>query len=171
MKAGPVLLSFILSVGGALGQAPASPAATPKPTPASETLTTTAKEMVADKANFTNVLNQAKSTMDASGKQLSDALNAKLKALQEKLKADKKYSGEMAEIDTLQKQVATFQSTAEQKFQQQTGPIQQKIATDNAVIQGMVPVVRKENGWPDTASFDVETQTWKGTAEKVEPKK
>lgn len=145
-------------------------AQTPKPTPASETLTTTAKEMVADKANFTNVLNQSRSTMDASSKQLTEALNAKLKDLQAKLKEDKKYAGALAEIETMQKQVATLQSTSEQKFQQQTSPIQQKIATDNAVINGMVPVVRKENGWPDTATFDVETQTWKDTAAKLDKK-
>ena len=145
---------------------------TPKPSPASDTLVQTAKDMAAEKASFETIRNQARSTVDASAKQLQDQLKAKTDALMTELKADKKYSGKLAEIDTITKQMSSLNAGANDKFQKDTAPIQQKIATDNAVIGGLIPIVRKESGFPDTTTFDVDTQKWKDApASNVVPKK
>ena len=38
--------------------------------------------------------------------------------------------------------------------------MQQAMATDNALINGLLPIVRKENGFDDKATYDSKTQTW-----------
>lgn len=169
MKMRGILVVFVMALCEIAGaQSP-----TVKPTPASETLVKTAKEMATNKVNFQNALNQARTTLDASVKQLQEEVNAKTKAVYDELKADKKYKDKMAEVDTLQKQLAGLNSTQNTKFQTETMPIQQTISKDSALVDGLIPIVRKENDFPDSATFDPETQTWKGTDKKseVEPKK
>ena len=49
---------------------------------------------------------------------------------------------------------------AQQAYQAQTNPAQQNVSKDNALIQGLEPIVKKENSLPDTASFDQQKQEW-----------
>jgi hypothetical protein len=133
---------------------------TVKPSPANDALILAAKEMTDEQKAFDAALQQARSTLDASQKALGTQLQDAQKDLNEKLKADKKYAPILANIDTLQKQLADLQNQAQQKFGQASAPISNKIATDKALIDGLVPVVRKENGIPDTTTFDPATQKW-----------
>lgn len=154
---------LLVAGGVALAQA-TSPAPSVKSTPASETLMRTAKELAAEKVNFQNVLNQARSTADASSKQLMDQFQAKSKDLQDKIRVDKKYGPMLIEVEAIQKQLNSLQQDQQDKFQKATGPIQQKIASDNVLIQGLVPIVKKESGFDDAATFDIDTQTWKNAS-------
>lgn len=158
-----ILVVFVM----ALCEIGAAQSPTPKPSPALDSLVSTAKEVAQEKKSFQTILDQARSIIDSSAKQLSDQLSLKNKELLEELKKDKKFGPKLAELETIQKQMSSLSDGQNKKFQAETGPIQQKISVDNAVVGGFVPVVRKENGWSDDTIFDVETQTWK----KPEPKK
>lgn len=170
------LALYAFSVYGMSQPPPPPPATTPAPivkqTPASDTLVQTAKDMAAEKSSFDTIRNQARSTVDASSKQLQDALKAKTDAMMTQLKADKKYAVQLAEIDTITKQMSDMSRGANDKFQKDTSPIQQKIATDNALIGGLIPIVKKENGFPDSTTFNVDTQKWEDkTTTKATPTK
>ena len=103
---------------------------------------------------------QARSAFDMSVKSLNDSLSAKTKDLMDELKSDKKYAPKLKEIETIQQQQKDAISEAQKKFNASAGPLQQKVATDQALIDGLVPVVRKESGLPPTAKFDAKTQEW-----------
>lgn len=164
------LASLILvGVEGALAQqAPPAPAI--KPSPASDTLTQTAKQVATDKAELQNKYNQARSAMDSSAKQLQAEHDAAVKALREKLKADKKYTADVTRIDAIQSQMEGLNHTVQDHFMKEATPLQAKIADETAVVNGLVPVVRKESALDDTMTFDIDTQTWK-TAATPTPKK
>lgn len=141
-------------------------AQTVKSSPASDALNHAAKDAVTEQQSFDVMLNQAKSSADASNKALQSKLGELNKALLDQLKADKKYKSQLEEIDTVQKQLQTLNQTATQKFQQEAGPIQNAIGRDKALIEGLIPIVRKENDLPDTATYDQSTQKWTTPAAK-----
>jgi len=138
---------------------------TVKSSPASDALVTASKEMTEGQKSFDTALQQARSGLEINQKSLSDQLQTVQKDLSDKLKADKKYAPILADIDRLQKQLAGLQNDAQQKFVQASAPISNKIATDKALIDGLIPIVRKENDLPSTTTFNSTTQKW------TEPKK
>lgn len=142
MKGRLVILSFVL-VGGALAQAPPPSV---KPTPASDALVIAAKDQATSQASLDTILNQARTTINTNSKQLQQTIAVKTDDLQKKLKEDKKYAPMIAEIEKLQADFKSLQSNAQADFNKQTMPIQQKIASDGALIDGLVPIVAKENG-------------------------
>jgi hypothetical protein len=154
---GIILVLLIGLAEVALSQAPP----TIKPSPASDTLNQTAKDLQVEQKSLDTVLQNAKATLDASNKQLQDAYNAKQKALLDDLKADKKYAPRVKEIETIVEQIKTAGSDAQNKFYAAAGPIQTKVNSDKALIEGLVKVVRSENKLPDAVVYDPATQTWK----------
>ena len=138
----------------------AQTAATVKPSPASDALVHAAQDLATAQKSYDNILNQARSTMDASSKALQQQLNDANKTLLDQLKADKKYKDELAKIDGLQKQMQGLNADASQKFNQNAAPIQNEIGKDKALIDGLIPIVRKENDLPATVTFDTATQKW-----------
>lgn len=160
MKAG---FAILLWAGAALGQAALPPAAatvTVKSSPASDALMVAAKDLQSSQRTLEVASQQAKATMDASQKALNDQLIAITTDLNKRVRADKKYSADFEKIDSLQKQLQTTAQQAQQKFVTDYGPIQQKVATDNAVINGLVPVVKAENGLDEKTIFDPVSQSW-----------
>jgi hypothetical protein len=160
------LLAFAL-----YGQAPAPVA---KSSPASDALIAAAKEMKEEQKAFDTALTQARSSFDISQKSLLTQIQEAQKDLNDKVKADKKYAPLIEKISTLQKQGQDLQQHAQTQFAQSANPLQSKIASDKALIEGLIPVVRKENGFPDNAAFDPATQNWsvpKAVEKVAEPKK
>lgn len=131
-----------------------------KPSPASDALVKIAQDLQTQQKSFDVILQQAQSTATSNQKQLQTDIQKANTDLLAELKADKKYKDKLAAIDTMQKQLNTVAQTAQQKFQQDTGPIQTEIAKDKVVIDGLIPIVRKENDLPATATFDPATQKW-----------
>lgn len=145
-------------------------AQTAKPSPASDALVKAAQESTVQQKTFDAALQTAKAALDAKVKDLQQQNIDLNQQLNTQIRADKKYKPVFEKIDVIQKQLAALNTDATNRFQQSVGSIQGQIATNNALIAGLVPIVRKENGWPDTATFDAATQTWKGIP-AVEEKK
>jgi hypothetical protein len=178
MKKAFVMLSLLAALAVELfgmsvvahGQAPV----TVKPSPASDALVTAAKEMTDSQNAFDTALQQARNGLEMTQKSLANQLQAAQKDLSDKLKSDKKYAPALANIETIQKQLNDLQNKTQQNFTQSSAPIQNKIAINKTLIDGLIPIVRKENNLPDTATFDASSQKWTTpkTADKpAEPKK
>jgi predicted S18 family serine protease len=141
---------------------PPDPAAiTIKPSPSEDALVQAAKDAQLQHAEFTVAQQQAEKALSDKQKALNDKLAAINKQITDKLKADKHYRDLMAQFSATQADLQKAQADAGTAFQQQTGKVQEAIAKDNALIQGLIPVVRKENGLADTDSFDESSQQWK----------
>lgn len=162
----PVLLVTSL----AMAQTPV----TVKPSPAADALVKAAQDLQSGQKSFDIALSQARIAADASQKSLQADIQRSNTELLAELKADKKYAAKLAAIDTMQKELNAVVDKANQKFQQEAGPIQNEMNKDKALIDGLTPVVRKENDLPATATFDPVTQKWteaKATNNPVEMKK
>jgi DNA repair ATPase RecN len=159
-------IQLLLLAAFTIGYTALIPAQDTKPSPAAEALANAAKEMADSQKSFDVGIQQARSSEETTSKALIKQLTDANKSLHDKLEADKKYKPLVDQIDTMQKQIQGLDNDMRTKFTQQYGPIQQKIAADKALIDGLVPIVRKENGWPDSATYDYTTQTWKGLPEK-----
>jgi hypothetical protein len=139
---------------------------TVKTSPASDALNHAAQDLTVQQKQFDVALQQARSTADASNKALQAKLQELNKTLLDQLKSDKKYKDQLTAIDAVQKQMQGLNQDQTQKFQQEVGPIQNSIGKDKALIEGLIPIVRKENDLPDTATFDQATQKWTTPAAK-----
>jgi hypothetical protein len=137
---------------------------TVKPSPASDTLVHAAQDLETETKAFTNAQHQAQSTYDSDVKALQTKIQELYKTLMDQVRADKRYKGQMDEIDVVQKQMKDHDATASVKFNQSVGPIQNSIGKDRALIDGLIPIVRKENDLPDSATFDTATQKWSTSA-------
>ena len=143
-----------------------------KSSPASDALIAAAKEYTSSQAALDTMRQQAMSALQQNQKALQDQLTAAQKSLDDKIRADKKYKSEFDNIANLQKQLTDINTTANTKFGQQASPLMQKINTDKPLMDGLIPIVRKENNLPDNAAFDEKTQTWSVPAKPAEaPKK
>ena len=131
-----------------------------KDTPASTTLVQLAKSQVQDQKEASDKFQQARTMLDQTTKDLSGKIQAIQKELQDQLQKDKKYKPMLDQIDALNKQLDTARQNAQQQYSKDTGSIQQKLSSETAQVQGLIPVVRKENDLPDTATFDLNTQKW-----------
>lgn len=164
----------IILLSGQTGQpkipppATAAPALSVKSSPASDSLNQAARDYIAEKKTFDDSLSSARTGLEGSQKDLNKQIQDTQKQLNDEVTADKKYKPLIEKIAALQKQVADLATAAQQQFQQKVGPVQSKMNSDYTLAQGLIPIVRKENGLPDTASFDLTTQTWKtnGTSGK-----
>lgn len=132
----------------------------PKPSPASAELAEAAKSKVADSAVFNTQRQQAVSALDMNQKQLQAALAADQKTLQDELSKDKKYKSLLDKIDTEAKQIQGAQQTANAAFLQQTADLRNRLQLESTQIQVLVPIIRKENGWDDSYTFDLEKGVW-----------
>lgn len=140
---------------------PKSAAVTVKSSAAEDALVQAAKDLQADQQTITQLIAQARATSDSEQKDLQQQIAAKNQALLEKLRADKKYKPFLDELDGLQKQLQQEQVHLQETFGPRIQAAQVKIQQDQALVNGLIPVVRKENGLPDSAVFDAATQTWK----------
>jgi hypothetical protein len=148
----PVLI--LLSFASLLAQQP-------KSTPASDALVAAAKDKIGEQKALDNAMQQAKSSFDQSQKSLTAAHDALQKKLRDQLKADKKYADLIGQLETIEKQASEAGQEASNNFRKIAGPLNAKVADNSAVIQSLIPIVKKENGFPDSATFDEATQTWK----------
>jgi len=131
-----------------------------KDTPASQALIKFSNEQTADQAAFDTKVKQAEFTLDQSNKTLKDQITAANKDLLDKLKADKKYKPLLDNIDNLNTQLNTDGQKIRDDFSKDAGPLQQKLNFEADEVKALVPVVRQENGLPDTATFDSATGKW-----------
>lgn len=131
-----------------------------KPSPASEALIAAARSIQEEQKSLTEAFNQARSTLDLNQKTLQQSLTKSQNDLAAQLKQDKKYKDEMAQIDVLGKQIQDAGNKAQEDFQTKARPLQSQLASNTALLNGLLSVVRKENGLPDSATFDTATQTW-----------
>ena len=159
---GFLAILFLATTLGAGAQTPPTPAQdiAVKTTPASTNLAEISTAYQADQKSYNTQLQQARFALDQTQKDYQNQLAKANKELQDKLKADKHYTAILAQIDDLTKKLQTSASTAQEKFNQSTSTIQTKLATENAQINVLVPVVRKENDLPDGATYDPSTQKW-----------
>lgn len=142
-----------------------------KPSPASDALVKSAQESTVQQKQFDAAFQTAKAALDAKVKDLQQQNIDLNQQLNTQMRADKKYKPMFDKIDAIQKQIAALNNDATAKFQQIIGSIQTQIATNKALMDGLEPVVRKENGWPETTTFDRATQTWKGIPQPATEKK
>jgi gamma-glutamyl:cysteine ligase YbdK (ATP-grasp superfamily) len=164
MKISPILPCLLLASSFAAAQQ-AAPVAV-KPTPASDALVAAAKDAAQEAKDFQAAMDGANAVMAADQKALTAHLADLAKQLDAQLKADKRYKGLLDQISATQNQLKEGGQAAQAKFDAKAGPIQAKLATDQSLMDGLEPVVRKENGLPDTAKFDRATQTWSAPAAK-----
>lgn len=133
---------------------------TVKSSPASDVLVKTAQDLQTQQKSLDTILTNAKAGLETGQKALQAQINKANTDLLAELKADKKYKDKFAAIDAMQKQLQATTQQAEQKFQQDSGVIQNEVNKDKALIEGLTPIVRQENNLPDTATFDSTTQKW-----------
>jgi hypothetical protein len=133
-------------------------------TPASDSLVQTSRQLVAEKSALDKSVADTQSSLNSSTKVLQDEFRAKGKLLQDEVRADPKYRPLIAEMDALQKKLSDAGTAAQDEFKKSTGPARQKVATDNAIVQGLIPVARKEKGYDDSMTWNVDTQTWSKVA-------
>lgn len=133
---------------------------TVKSSPASDVLVKTAQDLQIQQKSLDTILTNAKAGLEINQKSLQEQINKANADLLAELKADKKYKDKFAAIDVMQKQLQTTTQNAQQKFQQDSGVIQNEVNKDKALIEGLTPIVRQENNLPDTAMFDSSTQKW-----------
>lgn len=138
-----------------------STAAVVKSSPSEDALIKAAKDFAAEQKAYNDAVEQNKSNLNSGEKDLQKQYQDTQKQLMDKLNADKHYKPLLDKLSAIQKQAQDVSAAANQQFSQKLGPIQNQMATDNALIQGLIPVVRQENGLPDSATFDTSTQTWK----------
>lgn len=140
---------------------PATPTeVTVKSSPAEDALVKAAKEAASSQRAYDTLLQQARSGLESNQKDIAKQLTDVQNDLNAKLKEDKKYKPLVDKIIALQQQLSDASKTAQNNFSQQSGPLQQQLNTDNALIKGLIPVVRQENGLPETVKFDSNTQKW-----------
>lgn len=164
MKLVRLAVSLLLCATGSILFAQAKPAiVTAKPSPASDALNAAAKEHITEQKAYDAALQEARATLDSTSKDLQKQLVDLNKSLNEQVRADKKYKPLIDKIDAIDKQLQSAQQDVQKKFSDRVGPISRALNTDGAMVSGLIPVVRKENGWPDTAAYDESTQTWTGT--------
>lgn len=157
MKNIATIAIFAIAAATLSAQAPL----TAKSSPASDALVAAAKEQATSQKSLDTILQKLRSELISQQQKDQTDIQAKNKALLDKLKADKHYAPMLAEIDNIQKDLNAIQQKFQNAFNQEAGPAQQKLQADNSLVSGLVPVVRKENGFPDDAQFDAATQTWK----------
>lgn len=167
MKRILALVVLFMGVASILAQQPASTPAAPNPneltaksTPASDALGELARDQTADQAALNTKLQQAKYSLDQSNKALGDQIQTVQKDLMAKLNQDKKYKPMLDQIADLQKKLNENQTNASNAYQKDAGPLVQRVQSETAQVQGLIPVVKKENGFPDNATYSVETQKW-----------
>lgn len=141
--------------------APPSVVVIVKKTPASDALNQAAKDLTAEQKAFDTALGTAKTSLEAEQKGIAERLQTASKTLNEKLKADKKYAGDIKSIEDMQAQIVVAGQKAQEKFTATAGALSGKLSTDKTLVDSLTPIVRKENDLPATATFDVATQTWK----------
>ena len=145
---------------------PAPPEITVKVTPASTKLIEAAKETAENIKNFNKAKELAQNQQIVANKDNQKQIEAMVKDLNDKLKADKKYKPLLDQLDVLNAAQKDSGTKAQAEFSKNVAPIQQKIAQDSALIQGLVPIVREENSLPDTTTFNLETQKWTDSKDK-----
>jgi hypothetical protein len=88
---------------------------------------------------------------------------AKQKADDQKV-FEAKVSQAKANLDSTNKPLAEKLSDNNQKAQQafsaDAGVLQNKVNSEAVQIEGLIPVVRKENGFSDSTTFDAATGKW-----------
>ena len=143
---------------------------TVKTSVAETTLNDTAKDLVVNQKSVNDIFQQSRSAMSSDQKILQDQLSAKQKALEAKMRADKKFGPMLEEIDGLVKRLQDTNQKAQSDFNQKIAPMQAKINSEAALMEGLIKVVRQENGLPDDAVYDKDKQTWSIPAKAPEKK-
>jgi hypothetical protein len=133
---------------------------TVKSSPAEIALLNAASDFNTNQKSMDTILQQAKTIVAANAKVLQDELTATQKELNDKVMVNKKYKPLIDKIANLNKELTDLSQNARTKYFQDTYPIQQKMKQDDALITGLVHVVKQENNLPNTATFDPKTQKW-----------
>jgi hypothetical protein len=158
---GLTLFLFSLNlVGQSKADAAKTNEVTAKDTPASQTLVQMAKQKADDQKVFEAKVSQAKANLDSTNKPLGEKLVAVNNELTAKLKADKNYKSYFEQIASLQKEMSDNNQKAQQAFSVDAGVLQGRVNSESIQIEGLIPIVRKENGFSDSVTFDAATGKW-----------
>jgi hypothetical protein len=139
---GILAILFAASLLGA--QAPATK--TPEPPKTKEiavqssvsedALVATYQDFSDNKKKTNDILQQARATLDAKNKPIQ------------------------AQIDPLEKQIQANNEEANRNYQTAVQPFASNVSRDQAQIDAIAKLVKKEQNLPDNANFDLETGKW-----------
>ena len=139
-----------------------------KSSPTEDALVDVAKKNADTSKVINDLLQQARTALDAKNKPIVDEIKAKSAKWQAKIDEDTK---------DLQAQLKKNGDTATAEFQQKVGGLQGQVAPLQT-LQTLEGIVKKEQGLPDDATFDDQRQVWTVPAkpddkpvDKAEPKK
>lgn len=132
----------------------------PKDSPAFQSLMLATADKAKYEAEAEAKRQQAIAELGSTNKPLIDKMQALQKDLQDRLKKDHHYSKQLAEIEAIQSQLSEAGKKAQATFTSTVGPIHLKVQEDKAKIDALVPIVRKENGFPDDSQFNEQTKKW-----------
>jgi hypothetical protein len=138
---------------------------TVKGSPTEDALVDIAKKNADTTKVVNDLLQQARTALDAKNKPIIDEIKEKSAKWQAKIDADTK---------DLQAQLKKNSDDATAAFQQKVGTLQGQVVPAQT-LQTLEGIVKKEQGLPDNATFDEQKQVWTVPADKpvdkTEPKK
>ncbi|HEY3620722.1 MAG TPA: hypothetical protein VGK96_28295 [Candidatus Sulfotelmatobacter sp.] len=153
MKIG-VFLAIVLITAGVMAQEPV------KDSVASQTLNKMAQQYAVDKAQLDTKTQQARSSLDASNKELNEKAAALQKQLLDQIRADKRYKPLLDQVDQLKKQSDQLNADAQRKFVEANRELMERVNGAAGQMESVKGIVRKENSLPEAATYDAATQTW-----------
>lgn len=167
-----VVSAFALAIALGYRISIAKPQLTAKHSFMSGKLDGAAKDLSEVQKPYSDIIALANADLNKKQQPIQTQIVVAQNELNAKLAVDPKYSPLVDKIKGLQAQLQTVTSAAQQKFAADNAWLTKKAQEDNATINGLIPLVREENGWPETATYDVATQKWtKPTASKDAPPK
>lgn len=140
-----------------------------KDTPAAKNLVDLSQKWVKEKSTLDTALQQARTVLDQNITALKSEIVDEQKKLDDELAKDKKYRDQYQHIVDLQKQLADASENAQKKLEATINPVIEQSNFDAIQINVLITVVRQENGLPDTAAYDRQTQKWTITADASKP--
>jgi Skp family chaperone for outer membrane proteins len=149
-----VFLAIVLITAGVMAQEPV------KDSVASQTLNKMAQQYAVDKAQLDTKTQQARSSLDASNKELNEKAAALQKQLLDQIRADKRYKPLLDQVDQLKKQSDQLNADAQRKFVEANRELMERVNGAAGQMESVKGIVRKENSLPEAATYDAATQTW-----------
>lgn len=125
-------------------------AQTPAPKPAAPAT----KEITVKSSTTEDALISIYADLDSNRKKQTDALNAA------RFELDKENKPLQAKIDPIQKQMTENNQKVGQKYQDTVTPFVTAVQKDAIQIEAIQNLVKKEQGLPADATFDVNTGKW-----------
>ncbi len=155
-----LLVVIVLTALIAKAQNPSATELTVKSSPTEDVLVSLAKQGVNTQKVINSLLQQARFNLDQKNKPILEEMKKRSAKWQAKIDADTK---------DLKDQLDANQKEAAMKFQVEIGALQNQVVSLQT-LKILEDIVRKEQGLPDNATFNPETQKWTVPTAKTETK-